>query len=69
MTNLRYEVGTQVFGDQIHQEVWSVFGDVRAQIYKSVMNTADAQVRKALIDMGWTPPTTTQQGGSDADRP
>jgi hypothetical protein len=69
MTNLHYEVDTQIFDDQIHQEVWSVFGDVRAQVYKAVMNTAEAQTRQALISLGWTPPATTQQGSKDANRP
>jgi len=30
--------------------------DLRAAIQRSMVNTMDAQVREALIALGWTPP-------------
>lgn len=30
--------------------------DIRGEIYRRVVNTQDAQIREALIKMGWTPP-------------
>lgn len=59
MNNIRIE--TSVHGDLIVQEVsdqsmrW--FADERRRlIARDVINTKDAQVREALIRMGWTPP-------------
>jgi hypothetical protein len=32
--------------------------DLRGDIHRTVMNTADQQIRQALIELGWTPPAT-----------
>lgn len=59
MNNIRIE--TSIHGDLIVQEVsdpamrWTA-DDRRRLIARDVMNTKDAQVREALIRMGWTPP-------------
>jgi hypothetical protein len=30
--------------------------DIRSRLFEHVMDTREAQTRKALIDLGWTPP-------------
>jgi hypothetical protein len=57
MSTYGYEVKTDVVGTEIHQEVWSSFELHRELVYKSVINTAETQIREALIGLGWTPPT------------
>ena len=58
MTGIRIE--TSITGDLITQEVTGPERDwrtmARERISFEVMNTKDAQVREALIQMGWTPP-------------
>ncbi len=51
-----YEIGTQTFGDEIHQALWSSTNGARERIRQSIINTSDQQVRDALIKLGWTPP-------------
>ena len=61
MTGTRIE--TSITGDLIVQEVTGPEHDwrtmARERISYDVMNTKDAQVREALIKMGWTPPNPT----------
>lgn len=60
------EIITSIHGDLIVQEVtgpgidWKTMA--REQIAREVMNTKDAQVREALIRMGWTPPNSKMTG-------
>lgn len=60
MIGIRIE--TRIQGDLITQEVTGPERDwrtmARERISYEVMNTKDAQVREALIRMGWTPPTS-----------
>lgn len=68
MNQIRIE--TQISGDLIVQEVTGPGRDwktmAREQIIRDVMNTKDAQVRDALIRMGWTPPPNTTDEGREA---
>lgn len=52
-----YEVITTPLEDgRITQEMIEIANDVRTTIDYQLIDTRDAQVRKALIDLGWTPP-------------
>jgi len=55
---LRYTVETEVDEKQgaIDQKVYLEFNDIREQLRRKLMRTMDAEVRKALIKLGWTPP-------------
>jgi hypothetical protein len=55
---LRYTVETEVDEKQgaIDQKVYLEFNDIREQLGRKLMRTMDAEVRKALIKLGWTPP-------------
>lgn len=57
MTNFSYDVTTNTYpnGD-IEQEVVRKIGDVHEIILRQIMRTQDAQIRGALIKLGWTPP-------------
>lgn len=64
MNSIRIE--TSIQGDLITQEVTGPERDwrtmARERISFKVMNTKDAQVREALIRMGWTPPENPMNG-------
>lgn len=50
---LRYRVDTQVTKDDlIVQELFNG----QQMLSRWIMNTRDAQIREALITLGWTPP-------------
>jgi hypothetical protein len=55
-------VKTTVHGANISQEVYTVdtYG-VECRIARQIINIQDEHVRKALIELGWTPPN--KQGG------
>lgn len=54
---MKYTVTTDYDEDLIRQAVWQEYDGVRTQIFMSIMNTREEQIRAALIRMGWTPPT------------
>lgn len=68
----RIRIETQISGDLIMQEVtgpgldWKTMA--RERISFEVMNTKDAQVREALIRMGWTPPNASLGSTGDEAR-
>lgn len=45
-----------IAGDKVVQDVYSDFGGVRERLLRQVLDTSEAQVRAALIKLGWTPP-------------
>ena len=52
-----YVVETAICEDGlISQDTIYVANGIREQIMQQVINTKDAQIRQALIDLGWTPP-------------
>ena len=57
---MKINVTTRPYADgTIEQETSFDYGeelDLRAHVTKQVMRTQDAQIRQALIDLGWTPP-------------
>ena len=61
---LSYNIMTSIKGSSIIQIVGaeSVVGldSMRDQVSQRVMETQDAQTRKALIELGWMPPETTK---------
>lgn len=59
----RFEVITTPSSDgKITLEVNSLTEDKCTQIIRRVLDTQDLQIRKALIRLGWTPPTDTTPG-------
>lgn len=56
MTGARFVLSTEFDDDQIVQKLDFIVNDTRAQIYRQVAQLADAAVREALIQLGWTPP-------------
>jgi hypothetical protein len=66
---LRWGVDTSFAGDdKIVQEVWSEVDDVRQTIIRQVINMQEAQLRQALIGLGWTPPGGTGASARSASR-
>ena len=53
------EVKTNVFPDGIIEQETIFSSDNPARNVRQIMNTQIAQVREALIALGWTPPTDT----------
>lgn len=55
-----FTIATSLIGDVIVQEVSQddPFTDKRDVLARSVINTQEAQLREALIVLGWTPPTS-----------
>lgn len=53
-----FDVNTEIQGDDIHTQVDMVMNGVIADTQKQVIKTKDGQVRKALIELGWTPPVS-----------
>lgn len=49
----QYKVKTQT---SKHGLIESEVTDLAGKIRKMVINTQEAQIRQALIDLGWTPP-------------
>ena len=53
-----FDVNTEIQGDDIHTQVDMVMNGVVADTQKQVIKTKDGQVRKALSELGWTPPVS-----------
>lgn len=54
-----FELRTQAFDNgQIRQDLYAVHHGNTQRIQSSVVDTAEAQIRQALILLGWTPPPT-----------
>lgn len=53
-----YTVSTKIIDDHlIEQEVWlNKFEDERELLERRIASLREEQVRKILIDLGWTPP-------------
>ena len=53
-----YTVSTKIIDDHlIEQEVWlNKFDDERELLERRIASLREEQVRKILIDLGWTPP-------------
>jgi hypothetical protein len=52
-----YNVDTYTVDTSIVQNLYWKNGDsIMGDIYRRVLDVGEAQVRQALIDMGWTPP-------------
>ncbi|MER0203259.1 MAG: hypothetical protein DU480_05245 [Nitrosomonas sp.] len=52
-----YEIITTPRADgTIVQETIDIENDVRRTVAYEIIDTRDAQIRKALIALGWTPP-------------
>ena len=71
---MTYKIDTKVMpSGAIHQEVTHKFEDMTRTITKQIVDTQDAQIRDALIELGWTPPDETclwdQLEGEDYKRP
>lgn len=45
---------TDILGDGVIE--WSL--DITGTVYRTVFKTQDAQIREALVALGWTPPAT-----------
>lgn len=55
--NAHFEVQTCWREDGIiYQELFDVIGGAKSRIQTEILNTKEAQVREALIALGWTPP-------------
>lgn len=66
MKDLAYRVDTNfdtTNGEitQLHGFEQDLLSDVRQKLHVDIIKTKDAQVRQALINMGWTPPEEKQQ--------
>ena len=59
---MRYLVETEIRGDEIHHVVAHEFEQVRTELTRQIIATGDAQVRQALIALGWTPPRSDDNG-------
>jgi len=51
-----YQLRTEIHGDLIAQDCQYVAPNIRDEVFRRVLDTADAQIRAKLIEMGWTPP-------------
>ena len=51
-----FHVVTTTDNGRIISDIEMVRGGVREQITRYVIDTADAQVKQALVKLGWTPP-------------
>ena len=52
-----YEITTELFEEgKIEQTIEMVSCGMLETILRTVMDTQEAGIRKALIDLGWTPP-------------
>ena len=52
-----YEITTELFEEgKIEQTIEMVSCGMRETILRTVVDTQEAGIRKALIDLGWTPP-------------
>jgi hypothetical protein len=57
MMNIRFDIETSISFDKlIRQDVHVFENDIRKQTIKEVFDTKDQHIRKALIELGWTPP-------------
>lgn len=55
---LDFNVSTEIQGDDIHTKIDMVMNGVIADTQRQIIKTKDAQVREALVKLGWTPPTS-----------
>ena len=63
---MKYEVKVRPFGDGKIESLVDMVGpdylhndphtDIRTNLFRQVLDTQDAQVRRALVELGWTPP-------------
>ena len=55
---MKYELKTYITDeDWIVSEVWTDgYDNMMERITRQVLNTREEQVRRALIELGWTPP-------------
>jgi len=68
LMNHRIDITTIPTSDgRITQTVCSVLDSVNTQLMRTVLNTSDQQIRDALIELGWTPPSDERKR-RDADK-
>ena len=53
---MKYEMVTSIDGTVITQQMELVFSEGREVIRRQAIDTAEEQVRQALITLGWSPP-------------
>ena len=54
---MEFKLDTTIFEDNtIKQELFTVENDLPTKISSWIINTREESIRKALIDLGWTPP-------------
>lgn len=60
-------VNTSVLDNTVMQDIYSEFDGVRERMFSSVIDTREAQIRAALIKLGWTPPTEEERDCETCD--
>ena len=57
---MEFKLDTTIFeDDSIKQELLTIENDLPTRISSWIINTREKAIRKALIDLGWTPPKET----------
>jgi len=58
MSNIRYEISTNINkGNIIEQTVRLIQYDIIEDITHTITNIQEEQIKQALINLGWTPPS------------
>jgi hypothetical protein len=61
MSQLNYTFKHGVANDRILIELHSKFGEYETILSRTVIDTQDKIIRKGLVKLGWTPPSTTSR--------
>lgn len=67
MTQTTYNVDTNINDREIEQLIGTGTGHTHEVLMRRVLDTGEAEIRAALIRMGWTPPAKPESALTEAE--